>query len=84
MNLLVEGDILDNGGRRLGIERRQLVYSDYVLSRRMTKERRSGRDRRSGKNRRDKEIDLEILSIAQRRKNIERRKADREIFVMSE
>ena len=83
MNLLVEGDILDQGGRRLGLERRQLVYSDYVLSRRMTKDRRSGHDRRSGDNRRETEMDLELLTIPQRRKKIERRKADRVISIMS-
>jgi hypothetical protein len=39
-------NLLDNGGRRLGVERRQISYSDHIP------ERRSGIDRRRGKDRR--------------------------------
>jgi hypothetical protein len=39
----------DKGGRRLGIERRQFSYDEYLP------ERRSGKDRRSGFDRRTKE-----------------------------
>ena len=36
----------DNGGRRLGSERREVVYTQYIPERRSGKERRSGNDRR--------------------------------------
>jgi hypothetical protein len=36
----------DNGGRRLGIEKREFNYDEYIP------EKRSGEDRRSGKDRR--------------------------------
>jgi len=36
----------DNGGRRLGYERREVVYTQYIPERRSGKERRSGNDRR--------------------------------------
>jgi hypothetical protein len=36
----------DNGGRRLGIDRRQFSYSTYIPERRLGGERRSGIDRR--------------------------------------
>ena len=36
----------DNGGRRSGIDRRQLSYTAHIPERRSGKERRSGLDRR--------------------------------------
>ena len=36
----------DNGGRRLGIERRQFNYDFHIPERRSGKDRRSGLDRR--------------------------------------
>ena len=36
----------DNGGRRLGIERRQFLYNGHIPERRSGKERRSELDRR--------------------------------------
>ena len=36
----------DNGGRRLGIDRRQFSYTAHIPERRSGKERRSGFDRR--------------------------------------
>jgi hypothetical protein len=36
----------DNGGRRLGIERREFSYDQYIPERRSGKDRRSGLDRR--------------------------------------
>jgi len=36
----------DNGGRRLGIDRRQFSYTTYIPERRSGKDRRSGNDRR--------------------------------------
>jgi len=38
--------LTDNGGRRLGIERRQFSYDFHIPERRSGKERRSGLDRR--------------------------------------
>jgi len=40
--------ILDNGGRRLGIERRKFSYTNYFPERRFGKDRRNGVDRRKG------------------------------------
>ena len=36
----------DNGGRRLGIERREFSYDEYFPEQRSGKDRRSGLDRR--------------------------------------
>ena len=44
--------LIDNGGRRSGIGRRQFSYSDYIPDRRIGKDRRSGSDRRSDLDRR--------------------------------
>ncbi|MDX2497410.1 MAG: hypothetical protein QNL11_05855 [Desulfobacterales bacterium] len=38
--------IIDNGGRRLGIDRRHFYYTAHIPERRSGKERRSGLDRR--------------------------------------
>ena len=38
--------LLDNGGRRIGIDRRQFSYTVHIPERRSGKERRSGFDRR--------------------------------------
>jgi len=38
--------LYDNGGRRLGIERRQFLYNEHIPERRSGKDRRSGFDRR--------------------------------------
>lgn len=51
--------VLDNGGRRFGIDRRKFSYTNYFP------ERRSGEDRRSGVDKRKK--------IYARREGIERR-----------
>ncbi len=42
----------DNGGRRLGIDRRVFSYDSHIPERRRGREQRSGRDRRSGEERR--------------------------------
>lgn len=44
--------IVDYGGRRLGIDRRQFLYTSYIPNRRMDEDRRSGNDRRTGLDRR--------------------------------
>ena len=38
--------LLDNSGRRMGIERRQFSYTAHIPERRSGKERRTGLDRR--------------------------------------
>ena len=38
--------LIDNGGRRLGVERRQFSYLIHIPERRSGKQRRSGLDRR--------------------------------------
>ena len=45
--------MVDNGGRRLGIDRRQYSYTGHIPARRSDEGRRSGFDRRSGSNRRN-------------------------------
>lgn len=44
--------IMDNGGRRAGIDRRQIEYSAHVPERRSSEDRRKLSDRRSGEDRR--------------------------------
>lgn len=41
-------EIIDNGGRRSGVERRQYSYASHIPERRSGEERRSGNDRRDG------------------------------------
>jgi hypothetical protein len=48
----------DNGGRRLGIERRQFSYTCFIP------ERRTGKDRRSGTDRREKPRESSNWNIA--------------------
>ncbi|GAB6906930.1 hypothetical protein JCM12296A_27660 [Desulfosarcina cetonica] len=38
--------IIDNGGRRIGVDRRFYIYNGYLPERRSGRERRSGSDRR--------------------------------------
>ncbi len=45
-------ELIDNGGRRTGIERREFSHTNHVSNERTKKERRSGVDRRSGLERR--------------------------------
>ena len=44
--------LIDNGGRRLGVDSREFSYTDHIPDRRTDNERRSGIDRRSGLERR--------------------------------
>ena len=56
MNMVMQ--LIDNGGRRTGIERRQFSYTNHIPEmrsggdRRGNGDRRSGLDKRSGKDRR--------------------------------
>lgn len=42
----MESSIKDNGGRRLGVDRRQFKYCKYIPEQRSDKDRRIGLDRR--------------------------------------
>ena len=44
-------DTVDNGGRRLGVERRRFSYLVHIPERRSIEDRRNGFDRRSLKGR---------------------------------
>ena len=64
---------VDNGGRRLGFDRRQFDYTDYSPPRRIKTDRRSGIDRRFGIERR-KTTDLKLsVDISDLRKKKDRR-----------
>ena len=45
-------NLIDNGGRRLGIDSREFSYTNHVPNRRTQWDRRSGVDRRGGLERR--------------------------------
>ena len=64
--------IIDYGGRRSGIDRRQFSYTEHIPARRSNKDRRSKPDRRSGLDRRTTEGGMKIIKIAGR-KNKDRR-----------
>jgi len=44
--------LIDNGGRRLGDDRRQFSYTNHIPDRRLGEDRRTGFDRRSDLRRR--------------------------------
>jgi len=44
-----EGELLDNGGRRAGGDRRVFAYAMHIPERRSGEDRRSGKDRRRSK-----------------------------------
>ncbi len=78
--------LIDNGGRRLGVDSREFSYTDHIPDRRTENERRSGierrsgLDRRSGKDRRsDNVITMKIGKDGRkgkdRRRGLERRAA---------
>ena len=52
-NRLAWTKFADNGGRRLGVDRRQYSYTTDVPERRRGKDRRNGKDRRSEYGRRN-------------------------------
>ena len=73
-------DLGDNGGRRIGIERRHFSYTDHIPERRCGVDRRGRRDRRSGADRRrvvDRRsaTDVDRLVSSDRRIVVDRRKA---------
>lgn len=71
-------DLSDNGGRRIGFERRRFSYSEHIPERRCGEDRRSGTDRRTGIERRtgaDRRAGMERRSTSQgdRRETANRR-----------
>ncbi|UCD88523.1 MAG: hypothetical protein JSW04_08595 [Desulfobacterales bacterium] len=74
--------LIDNGGRRLGIDRRQYSYTDHIPNSRSTEDRRSGIDRRYGSERRngeDRRSDEIVLKKIKRPSNDMRRGVDRRV-----
>jgi hypothetical protein len=70
--------LTDNGGRRLGIDRRQFSYTNHIPNRRQGHDRRTGLDRRSLIDRRNGEIPTrknkkDLREGKDRRSNSERR-----------
>ena len=48
----ITSELIDNGGRRIGVKRREFSYTNHLPNGRSEKDRRSGVDRRSGLERR--------------------------------
>ena len=48
--------LIDNGGRRLGIDRRQFLYTNHIPDRRLGEDRRTGLDRRDNIDRRSGKV----------------------------
>jgi hypothetical protein len=48
----IVSELIDNGGRRIGLKRREFSYANHLPNGRSKKDRRSGVDRRSGLERR--------------------------------
>jgi len=59
--------IIDQGGRRSGTERRQILVQINFPDRRLSKERRSGVDRRSSLDRRSKKRFRSIVGMDRRK-----------------
>ena len=64
--------IIDYGGRRLGIDRRQFSYTEHIPARRSNKDRRSKLERRNGLDRRTIKDSMKIIKLSGR-KNKDRR-----------
>ena len=76
----IASGLIDNGGRRIGIKRRELSYPIHVPNGRSKKDRRNGVDRRSGLERRkdrDRRSGKIIFKKIQRPKNDLREGIDR-------
>ena len=65
-------ELKDNGGRRIGVKRREFSYTNHLPNGRSEKDRRSGVDRRSGLERRkdrDRRSGKNIFKKIQRPEN---------------
>jgi len=72
--------LIDTGGRRTGIDRRDFSYNNYLPNRRVEENRRNGLDRRSGLERRndlDRRSGKTIFKKIQRPENDLREGTDR-------
>ena len=77
----IVSELIDNGGRRIGVKRREFSYTNHFPNGRSEKDRRRGVDRRSGLERRkdkDRRSGMIIFKTIQRpendlRKGMERR-----------
>ena len=49
----IHHELIDNGGRRSGFERRRFSFTYYIPERRSNNDRRSGQDRRSSINKKN-------------------------------
>ena len=68
----ITSELKDNGGRRIGVKRREFSYTNHLPNGRSEKDRRSGADRRSGLERRqgtDRRSDEVIFKKIQRPEN---------------
>jgi len=76
----ITSELIDNGGRRIGVKRREFSYTNHLPNGRSEKDRRSGADRRSGLERRqgtDRRSDEVIFKKIQRPENNLREGNDR-------
>jgi len=76
----ITSELIDNGGRRIGVKRREFSYTNHLPNGRSEKDRRSGADRRSGLERRqgtDRRSDEVIFKKIQRPENDLREGNDR-------
>ena len=76
--------IIDNGGRRLGVDRRQFSYTNHIPDRRRGNDRRTGLDRRDNIDRRSRKV-IKIKNGKDLRKGKDRRSSPerRAIFSMA-
>jgi len=70
--------LIDNGGRRLGVDRRQFSYTDHIPNKRLGDDRRASLDRRDKIDRRNGKVIMlkngkDLREGKDRRSNIERR-----------
>jgi len=70
--------LIDNGGRRLGVDRRQFSYTDHIPNKRLGDDRRTSLDRRDKIDRRNGKVIMlkngkDLREGKDRRSNIERR-----------
>jgi hypothetical protein len=76
----IVSELIDNGGRRIGLKRREFLYTNHLPNGRSEKDRRSGVDRRSGLERRkdkDRRSGKSIFKKIQRSENDLRERIDR-------
>jgi len=76
----ITSELIDNGGRRIDVKRREFLYTNHLPNGRSEKDRRSGVDRRSGLERRkdnDRRSGKSIFKKIQRSENDLREGIDR-------